>query len=546
MPLGGFGEIGKNMTLLEYGNDLIAIDCGMMFPDETMLGIDYVIPDATYLRKNRAKFRGIVITHGHEDHIGAIPHIVPELSVPVYASPLAKALIETRLGEYKGTQHVKINAYQPNDEIRLGVFKIRFFRVNHSIPDSFGIIIDTPEGVVVHTGDFKIDLTSPDGLFFDLAKLKEVGRHQPLLLLSESTNSDTPGHTISEKAIGESFNELFAKANGRIIIASFASRIDRMQHALNAAVKFGRRVTISGRSMLQYFEAASKLGYIKYPREILVPLKEISKIPDAKLVVLSTGSQGQQGSSLARMAFREHSQVKIKPGDTVALSSSPIPGNERSISSIINNLCREGAEVIHNRNMQIHTTGHAYQEELKTILQLVKPRFFIPIHGEYHMRVSHKKLALGVGVPEADIFLLENGDIMEFHAGKARKLKDTIPAGIVMVDGLGVGDVGEIVLRDRQAMAKEGMFVIIATIERKSGKLVNSPDLISRGFVYMREQEELVNRTRMEVKQIIGRHSGKAPEDWSNIRQQIREEIGNFLYRETQRRPLIIPVIIEV
>lgn len=546
MPLGGFGEIGKNMTLLEYGDDLIAIDCGMMFPDETMLGIDYVIPDATYLRKNKSKFRGIIITHGHEDHIGAIPHIVPELSVPVYASPLAKALIEARLGEYKGTKHVKINAYQPDDEIRLGVFKIKFFRVNHSIPDSFGIIIDTPEGVVVHTGDFKIDLTSPDGFVTDLPKLAEIGRRKPLLLLSESTNAETPGYTISEKAIGASFDELFAKAPGRIIIASFASRIDRMQHAFNSAIKFGRKVAISGRSMQQYFEAASKLGYIKYPREILVPLNTISKVPDSKLVVLSTGSQGQQGSSLARMAFREHTQVKIKPGDTVVLSSSPIPGNERSISAIINNLCREGAEVIHNKNMQIHVTGHAFQEELKTILSLVKPRYFIPIHGEYHMRVAHKKLARGVGIPEPDIFLLENGDIVEFNEGKARKLKDTVPAGIVMVDGLGVGDVGEIVLRDRQAMAKEGMFVIIATIERKSGKLVNNPDLISRGFVYMREQEELVNRTRMEVKQIIGRHSGKAPEDWSNIRQQIREEIGNFLYRETQRRPLIIPVIIEV
>ena len=546
MPIGGLGEIGKNMTLLEYGNDIIIIDCGMMFPDETMLGIDYVIPDATYLKKNRSKLRGLIITHGHEDHIGAIPHIIPELSVPVYASTLAKALIEARLGEFRGTKHIKINAYKSNDEIRLGVFKVRFFKVNHSIPDSFGIIIDTPEGIVIDTGDFKIDPTSPDGVVTDLRKLAEIAKRKPLLLMSESTNAETPGHTISEKAIGEAFDDIFAKAKGRIIIASFASRIDRMQHALNSAVKYGRKATISGRSMLQYFEAASKLGYLKYPKDLLVPLNAIGKVPDPKIVILSTGSQGQQGSSLARMAFREHSQVKIKPGDTVVLSSSPIPGNERTVSAIINNLCREGADVIHSRTMQIHVTGHAFQEELKTILTTVKPKYFIPIHGEYHMRVAHKKLARDLGIPEDHIFVLENGDVVEFHEGKARKLRDTVPAGIVMVDGLGVGDVGEIVLRDRQAMAKEGMFVVIATIERKSGKLVNNPDIISRGFVYMREQEDLINRTRTEVKRIIARHSGRAPEDWSNVKQQIREEIGNFLYNETKRRPLILPVIIEV
>lgn len=546
IPLGGLDAIGKNMTVLEYGNDILMIDCGLMFPDETMLGIDYVIPDDTYLKQNRHKLRGIIVTHGHEDHIGAIPHLVPILGVPVYASALAKALIEARLDEFKDAAKVKINVYKEDDEIRLGVFKIQFFRVNHSIPDSFGIIINTPEGNVVYTGDFKIDLTSPDGITTDFHKLATVLKTQPLLLLSESTNAETPGSTISEKAIGESFNEIFTKAKGRIIVSSFASRIDRMQHVLSAAPKFNRKVFISGRSMLKYFEAASKLGYLKYPKDLLMPLKSINKLPDAGIVVLSTGSQGQQGSALSRMAFGEHTQVKIKTGDTVVLSSSPIPGNERSISAIINNLCREGAEVIHSKTMQVHVTGHAFQEELKMMLTKVNPKYFIPIHGEYHMRMAHKKLARNLGISEDNIFLIDNGDVVEFKNGKARKLKATVPAGIVMVDGLGVGDVGEIVLRDRQAMAKEGMFVVIATIDRKTGKLISSPDIISRGFVYMREQEDLINRTRSAVKKIFAGGDKKTKKDATYLKQKVRDDIGQFLYNETQRRPMILPVIIEV
>lgn len=546
IPLGGLGAVGKNMTLLEYGNDIIAIDCGLMFPDETMLGIDYVIPDITYLRKNKKKLKAIVITHGHEDHIGAIPHLVPELGVPVYASRLAKALIEARLDEYKDTKQVIVKTYQPEDQLTFGAFKVSFFKVNHSIPDSFGIIINTPEGVVVHTGDFKFDLTSPDKVVTDIHKLTNLGKNKVLVLLSESTNALERGHTISEKAIEESFDEIFKKATARIIVSSFASRIDRMQHVLSAATKYGRKVTIAGRSMLRYFEAASKLGYLKYPKDLLVPLNAVNKFPDSKMVVLSTGSQGQQGAALSRMAFGEHRQVTIKLGDTVVLSSSPIPGNERSISAIINNLCRSGAEVIHSKNMQIHVTGHAFQEELKMMLQLVKPKFFIPIHGEYHMRSAHKKLAEDVGILENNIFLIDDGQVVEFKNDKAKLLKSSVPAGVVMVDGLGVGDVGEIVLRDRQAMAKEGMFVIIATIDKKTGKLVGSPDIISRGFVYMREKENLINQTRDQIKKIFSTHKGRVPDNWSNIKQKIRESIGSFLYQKTKRRPMVLPVIIEV
>ena len=549
IPLGGLDGIGMNMLLLECGDDILALDCGMMFPDETMLGIDYVIPDISYLRQHKKKLRGLVISHGHEDHIGAIPHLLPELGVPVYASVLAKALIEARLSEFPGGKHVRVNAYQEDDEFKLGAFNVRFFRVNHSIPDSFGIVVTTPLGTVIYTGDFKFDITLPDKGAGNIEKMMSTLKEQPLLLLSESTNAEMPGFTISEKEIAGTFDQIFATAPGRLIISSFASRIDRMQHALSSAQKYGRKVTISGRSMLKYFEAASKLGYLEYPKDLLVPLKAISKIPDDKLVVLSTGSQGQQGSSLSRMAFNEHTQVKIKTGDTVVISASPIPGNERSVSAIINNLCREGAEVIHNRTMQVHVTGHGFQEELKLMLSLTRPKYFIPVHGEYHMRYTHKKLAESMNIPKERIFMIDNGDIVEFSSTGGRQLKETVSAGMIMVDGLGVGDVGEVVLRDRQAMAKEGMFVIIATIDKKTGQLISSPDIISRGFVYMREQGDLINRTRSEVKRILGngkRRGKRVPDDWSNVKQKIREDIGRFLYVETQRRPMILPVVIEV
>jgi len=542
--LGGVGDMGKNMIAIEYGDDIVVLDCGMMMPDETMLGIDYVIPDPAYLEKNRKKLRGIFITHGHEDHIGAIQHIVPKLGVPVYAPRLAAALIKVNLEEAGNAGNVRVITYAADDKIRAGVFTVSFVRVNHSIPDTFCIVVDTPEGKIMYTGDFKFDPTPPDGIKTEYHKLEALGRERLLLLLSESTNAHTPGRTDSEAVIVDAFMKIFAKTRGRLIVASFASRIDRMQHVVAAAIKYKRKVAIAGRSMIKYFQVASDLGYIKTPKDLLVPLHAIRKIPDSQIVILSTGSQGQEGSALQRMAFGEHKQVKIRPGDTVVLSSSAIPGNERSITAVINNLYREGANVIFDKKMQIHVTGHCYQEEMKEMIRLTKPRWFVPVHGEYHMLIAHKELALEMGIPPSNIWVVEDGDTIEFRGGKAIKGKK-VPTGGIMVDGLGVGDVKEVVLRDRQAMAKEGMIVLITLVDKK-GKLVSSPDIISRGFVYMRETGGLIDKTRQQIKKIFAQHVTKVPDDWSNIKTKLREQIGEFLFRETERRPLVLPVVIEV
>lgn len=544
IPLGGIGDMGKNMLAIEYGNDIVVLDCGMMMPDETMLGIDYVIPDPAYLEKNRKKLRGIFITHGHEDHIGAIQHLAPKLGVPVYAPRLAAALIKVNLEEYANTQSVRVITYSPDDKIRAGIFTVSFVRVNHSIPDTFMIVVSTPEGKVLYTGDFKFDPTPPDGIKAEYHKLEALGRERLLLLLSESTNAHTPGHTDSEQVIVDAFMQIFAKTRGRLIVASFASRIDRMQHVIAAAIKYKRKVAIAGRSMLKYFKVASELGYIKTPKDLIVPIQAIKKFPDSQVVILSTGSQGQEGSALQRMAFGEHKQVKIKPGDTVVISSSAIPGNERSINAVINNLYREGANVIFDKKMQIHVTGHAYQEEMKELIKLTKPHWFIPVHGEYHMLVAHKELAESVGIPSSHILVIEDGDTVEFRRGQATRGKK-VPIGSIMVDGLGVGDVKEVVLRDRQAMAKEGMIVLIAVVDQK-GRLIGSPDIISRGFVYMREKGELINKTRQQIKKVFAQHVTKVPDDWSNIKTKLRESVGEFLFRETERRPLVLPVVIEV
>lgn len=544
LPLGGVGDMGKNMIALEYGNDIVVLDCGMMMPDETMLGIDYVIPDPAYLEKNIKKLRGIFITHGHEDHIGAIQHLVPRLGVAVYAPRLAAAIIKVNLEENSNAKNVKVITYSGEDKIRAGVFTVSFVRVNHSIPDAFAIVVETPVGKVMYTGDFKFDATPPDGIQADYHKLEALGRERLLLLLSESTNAHTPGHTDSEAVIADAFMQIFSKTKGRLIVASFASRIDRMQHVIAAAIKHKRKVAIAGRSMIKYFQVASDLGYIKTPKDLIVPLHAVRKISDSQIVILSTGSQGQEGSALQRMAFGEHKQVKIKAGDTVVISSSAIPGNERSINAVINNLYREGANVIFDKKMQIHISGHCYQEEMKEMIRLTRPRWFTPVHGEYHMLIAHKELAQSVGVPESNIIIIEDGDTLEFKGGKFMKGKKVLTGGI-MVDGLGVGDVKEVVLRDRQAMAKEGMIVLIAVVDKK-GKLVSSPDIISRGFVYMRETGDLINKTRQQVKKVFDQHVSKVPDDWSNIKTKLRENIGEFLFRETERRPLVLPVVIEV
>lgn len=536
--------MGKNMMAIEYGDDIVVLDCGMKMPDETMLGIDYVIPDPAYLEKNRKKLRGIFITHGHEDHIGAIQHLVPKLGVPVYASRLAAALIKVNLEEVGQAGNVRIITYTGDEQIRAGVFTVSFVRVNHSIPDAFAIVVDTPEGKVMYTGDFKFDPTPPDGIQADYAKFEALGRERLLLLLSESTNAHTPGRTDSEQVIVDAFMDIFAKTRGRLIVASFASRIDRMQHVVAAAVKYKRKVAIAGRSMIKYFQVAADLGYIKTPKDLIVPLHSIRKIPDSQLVILSTGSQGQEGSALQRMAFGEHKQVKLKAGDTVVISSSAIPGNEHSVNAVINNLYRAGANVIFDKKMQIHVTGHCYQDEMKQMITMTHPKWFMPIHGDYHMLIAHKELAMEVGIPESNILVIEDGDTLEYRGNKFVKGR-RIETGGIMVDGLGVGDVKEVVLRDRQAMAKEGMIVLIAIVD-KSGKLIGSPDIISRGFVYMREKGDLMDKTRAQVKKILAQHTGKTPDDRTNIKNKLREQIGEFLFREIERRPLVLPVVIEV
>lgn len=546
IPLGGVGQMGKNMVAVEYRDDILVIDCGFMFPDETMLGIDYVIPDITYLEQNKERVRAVVITHGHEDHIGAIPYIVPKLNVPVYAPILAAALIETNLEEHPKARGIKIIKYKPEDKIRIGkAFTVSFFRVNHSIPDAFGIVIDTPEGVILHTGDFKFDPTPPDGIEADYDKLKKIGDKHPLLLMGESTNAHTPGRTISEQVIVDTFMDIFANTKGRLIVSSFASRIDRMQHVLTAAVKYKRKVAIAGRSMLKYFDVAAKLGYLKFPKDLIIPLHQIKRLKDNQLVILSTGSQGQPGSALQRMGAKEHRQVQIKQGDTVVVSSSPIPGNERSVSAVINNLYRAGAHVIFDKKMQVHVTGHAYSGEMKQMLELVRPKYFIPVHGEYHMLVAHKEIALKTGIKPQNVIIIEDGDVVEFQNGKGRKLGSRVQTGGVMIDSMGAGGVKEVVIRDRQTMAKDGTFVIIAVVDKK-GRLVNSPDIMSRGFVYVKEKGALMDASRDRIKNIFKKHVKNKPNDWVDIKIKLREQIGDFLYQETNRRPLVLPVVIEV
>lgn len=546
IPIGGVGDMGKNMVVVEYGNDIVVIDCGFQMPDETMLGIDKIIPDVTYLEQNKHKLRGFVITHGHEDHIGSIPYVVPKLGAPVYAPKLAAALIKVNLEEYPEAKNIKINTYNPNDKIRLGKFTVSFFRVNHSIPDAFGIIIDTPEGVILHTGDFKFDPTPPDGIEADYDKLIAIGKKKPLLLMSESTNVHTPGRTPSEQVIADAFMDIFAKTKGRLIVASFASRIDRMQHVVAAAAKYNRKIAIAGRSMIKYFDVASKLGYIKCPKGMIIRLNQIKNYDDNQIAILSTGSQGQQGSALQRMAYGEHKQVKLKKGDTVVVSSSAIPGNENSVSALINNLYRTGTDVIFDKLMQVHVTGHAYKEEMRMMLEMVKPKFFIPVHGDYHMLVAHSKLAKETGVRPENIFVIEDGDVIEFSHGRAQRAKKRMQVGSILVDGLGVGDVKDVVLRDRKTMGTEGVVMVLVIVDKK-GKLVGSPSIISRGFVYMRDNTKMINKTRDRIKDVFKKHASKTlPDDWTNIKSKLRESIGEYLYKETERRPLILPVVIEL
>ncbi len=549
IPLGGFEEIGKNMTVFEYGDDIIIVDMGFQFPDEEMLGVDYVIPDTTYLEGRKDKIRGVIITHGHMDHTGAIPYIMPKkFNVPIYTAKLTAKMIKKRQEEFGTASDLQINIVDPDrDVIQLGVFRIEFFRVNHNIPDGMGIAIYTPVGFLVYTGDFKFDHTPVDEKPTDFSKLAKYGGRGVLALFSDSTSVDQQGHSISEQEIGKNLDDIVSNVKGRLIITSFSSLISRIQQIIDAAAKYGRKVAIVGRSMNDNVGIARELEYLKTPKGIFVDIREAKRLPDNEVVIITTGSQGEEMSGLMRMASGAHKDVKIKKGDMVILSSSPIPGNEFSIVGMMDNLFREGARVIYSKIMDVHTGGHARQEDLKLMVDLTKPKYLVPIHGERHKLVMHGDIAMSIGMKEENILVVDNGQVIEFdQRGNGRVTKEKVSAGFVMVDGLGVGDVGNIVLRDRRVMSKDGIFVVILTIDRKTGRLLNSPDIISRGFVYMRESEDLINTARNQVRKSLEKKDGTYPSNWAYIKTKIREDIGEFLYKHTQRRPMILPVVIEV
>ena len=553
IPLGGVEEkIGKNCTVFEYKDDIIIVDMGFMFPDESMPGVDYVIPDVTYLEQNKSKIRGMIVTHGHLDHIGAIPYVYEKIGSPtIYSSPLTLGFIKNKLEEFGLDRTAKLAPLRVGvDTLQLGCFKISTFRLTHSIPQSMGFAIETPEGLVVYATDWKFDHTPADGKPADFAALATLGGRKPLILMSDSTNADRPGVSISEKTIEDSLFGIMEKAKGRIIVSTFSSLISRIQQILNVSERLGRKVCFVGRSMLSAVEISISLEALLVPKDTIIDVKNLANYPDEKTVIVCTGSQGEDNAALTRIANGEHRQVKIKKGDLAILSSSPIPGNERAVEMLMDNLFRGGAQVIYQRLMDVHTSGHANQEDLKLMLALVRPKYFMPIHGERHKRMVHCQLAQDMGIVDEEHCVVgDDGQVVEFHNGVGGVTSKRVPASFVMVDGLGVGDVGNIVLRDRKAMAEDGIFVIIVTINRETGEIVTSPDIISRGFIYMRENEQLVHKARAEVKKIFFKH-GKEPNnskpDWNLAKQKLRDEIGEFLFRETERRPMIIPVVIEV
>ncbi len=545
IPLGGLDEIGKNMTVIEYGNDMMIIDCGMAFPDEELLGIDVVIPDFSYVIKNKDRLRGIVLTHGHEDHIGGLPYFLKELNTPVYGTNLTLGLVQNKLKEHNLLSSAKLKIVLPGDTIRLGVFTVEFIRSNHSIADAVALAVNTPLGTLVHTGDFKIDSTPIEGDMIDLTRFGELGKKGVLALMSDSTNAERPGFTMSERSVGKTLENLFRSTRQRIIVATFASNVHRIQQIINAAHNNKRKVAVSGRSMLNLIEVASTLGYLKLYNDILIDIDNIKKYQPHQLVIITTGSQGEPMSALYRMAYSDHRKVEITPGDVVIVSANPIPGNEKLVSNVVNELTKKGAKVIHDREDHIHVSGHASQEELKMIMALTKPKYFIPVHGEYKHLDKHAELAELMGINKKNIFILDNGRVLEFTHNSAKAV-DTVQSGRVFVDGLGVGDVGNIVLRDRKHLAEDGLIVVVVTISSDSGLVVAGPDVISRGFVYVRESESLMEEVRSIAKGCLDVCERNHVRDWNSIKTNIKSKISEQLYRETKRRPMILPVIMEV
>jgi ribonuclease J len=545
IPLGGLGEVGKNMMVVEYGNDLIIIDIGVMFPDDEMFGVDLVIPDTSYLADKKHRIRGVLITHGHEDHVGGLPYILPMLDFPtVYATRLTQGLINVKLKEHKLLDKVEVKVIAPGDHVELGACKAEFFRVNHSIPDAIGIALRTPIGTVVHTGDYKFDYTPVDGKPADLGSLGQLGNEGVLVMMGDSTRVETPGYTPSERVINDSFDKIFANAPGRVIIATFASLISRVQQVVDTAVRYERFVALVGRSMVNNVQMAIELGYLNIPKGTLIRAEDINKYHPEQVVIICTGSQGEPTSALTRIANQDHRLVRIQPGDTVILSATPVPGNEKMVHRTINNLFRLGAEVYYQGISNVHVSGHGAQEELKLMLSLLRPRFFVPVHGEFRQLMLHAKLANSLNIPDDHIVVAEDGDMIEVTQ-EAIGLVDHAASGNVYVDGLSVGDVGQIVLRDRKVLSQDGILMAVMTVDKETGLPISGPDIVSRGFVYMRDAEELLESARERVRESLTGLNGHSS-DWSFVKDKIKSTLSEFLYEKTHRRPMILPVVMEV
>ncbi len=547
IPLGGLNEIGKNFTVIECSNDMFIIDCGLAFPDSEMLGVDIVIPDFTYVEKNLEKLRGVVITHGHEDHIGGLPYFLKKFpSVPVYGTRLTIGLIEGKLREHELLGSVKLNTVTPRQTIRMGCMAVEFIRVNHSIPDSVGMAIHTPAGVLIHTGDFKVDYTPIEGGIIDLPRFAELGNKGVLALMSDSTNSERPGYTASERKVGDNLEMLFTKAEGkRIIIATFASNIHRVQQIINNAVNTGRKVAVSGRSMVNVISVGIELGYLKVPDGVLIDIDMIGRYLPEQIVLVTTGSQGEPMSALSRMSMNEHRKVSITPQDFIIISANPIPGNEKLVTRVVNDLMKLGAEVVYEKMYEVHVSGHACQEEQKLMLAITKPKFFIPVHGEFKHLMKHKQTAMAVGIPEENIIIAGIGDVIETD-GVDMRITGEVPAGKVLVDGLGVGDVGAIVLRDRKHLAEDGLIIAVATIDRSVGEILSGPDLVSRGFVYVRESEELMNEAKELLTETLQTCLDNNMHEWNAIKGKMKDNLSDFIFRRTKRSPMILPIIMEI
>lgn len=545
IPLGGLDEIGKNITVFEYGNDIVLVDCGLEFPEDDMLGVDLVIPDVTYLEKNKDKIRGLVVTHGHEDHIGAIPYVLQKVNMPIYATRLTIGLIKNKLEEHKLLSSTKLNVVEQGQTINFGNIKVEFIRSSHSIPDSVMLAIHTPVGTILHTGDFKVDFTPIDDKIMDLGRIAELGNKGILALMSDSTNSERKGYTMSERTIGEVFDRLFQNNKKRIVVATFASNVHRVQQIVNSAKEYGRKIAVCGRSMINMIETAREIGYIDAPENMFIDIDMIKNYTDDQLVIITTGSQGETMSALTRMAAGEHKKVSITPNDMVIISATPIPGNEKLVSNVINDLMQIGAEVIYSALENVHVSGHACQEEQRLIISLTKPKYFIPVHGEYRQLRAHAETAKEMGVPAENIFILENGKTLELNKKQA-KITTSVPSGKILVDGLGVGDVGNIVLRDRQHLSQDGLIVIVMTMDGSTGEIVSGPDVVSRGFVYVRESETLMDDVKKVINQEVKNFEEEGIRDWSTIKSTLKDDLRDYIFQRTKRNPMILPIIMEV